>query len=409
MAERRPTTVPGHARIAARAISRMQTFPVHLLSSATIQDGLFVGAELSAAALGPHDLGPRHALAPPHRCVLDLRTPRVCVHVRAAGCGEADRLLCSAFLSSHMWTSPPHDTGATSSQPASLLVTAADLNSTVVNASTPASQFVHVKCVRCDATFCAHRRLTLPLALPPFQWHPVLPEHHRTLLCRRKLLGGSQPGQRGAWRQPQPPPARPGRHRAGRSEAPAHPWEQRGPEQRTLAHRAVSPTLSGRLRCRWCDRPRRFTLPDLLISLASVLDGLDFFVAEIGKRGMRATMVLGDEWPWSGGHVQLVSWADQGCVPEEGHRAATPSHSCPVSCNEECGRPMLPPVPPLRPSSRSRTPLLRRGGRAASRASRTRAQAATAGQTIRTWRGGCTRRPPPLTCGARTPPSSHRA
>ena len=62
---------------------------------------------------------------------------------------------------------------------------------------------------------------------------------------------------------------------------------------------------------------------------ADVLDGLDFFVAEIGKRGMRATMVLGDEWPWSGGHVQLVSWADQGCVPpEEGHRAATPD-SCP--------------------------------------------------------------------------------
>ncbi len=42
-----------------------------------------------------------------------------------------------------------------------------------------------------------------------------------------------------------------------------------------------------------------------------VLDGFDFLIAEMGKRRMRATVVLGDEWAWSGGHVQYVRWAQQ--------------------------------------------------------------------------------------------------
>lgn len=40
-----------------------------------------------------------------------------------------------------------------------------------------------------------------------------------------------------------------------------------------------------------------------------VLDGLDFFLSELGKRRMRATVVLNDEWHWSGGMVQYVLWA----------------------------------------------------------------------------------------------------
>ena len=40
-----------------------------------------------------------------------------------------------------------------------------------------------------------------------------------------------------------------------------------------------------------------------------IFRGLDVCLAEMSKRGMRATMTLGDEWQWSGGFAQLVSWA----------------------------------------------------------------------------------------------------
>ena len=42
---------------------------------------------------------------------------------------------------------------------------------------------------------------------------------------------------------------------------------------------------------------------------AAVLEGFDFLIAEMGARRMRATVVLGDEWAWTGGHVQYVRWA----------------------------------------------------------------------------------------------------
>ena len=42
---------------------------------------------------------------------------------------------------------------------------------------------------------------------------------------------------------------------------------------------------------------------------ADVLQGFDYLIAEMGARRMRATVVLGDEWAWSGGHVQYVRWA----------------------------------------------------------------------------------------------------
>ena len=59
---------------------------------------------------------------------------------------------------------------------------------------------------------------------------------------------------------------------------------------------------------------------------ADVLDGLDFLLSELRKRNLRATLVLGDEWAWSGGHAQLVTWAEQGCVgriPSHHHRCST--------------------------------------------------------------------------------------
>ncbi|KAF2836993.1 glycoside hydrolase family 5 protein [Patellaria atrata CBS 101060] len=41
-----------------------------------------------------------------------------------------------------------------------------------------------------------------------------------------------------------------------------------------------------------------------------VFVGLDRCLAEMGARGMRATMTLGNEWQWSGGFAQFVSWAN---------------------------------------------------------------------------------------------------
>jgi len=50
----------------------------------------------------------------------------------------------------------------------------------------------------------------------------------------------------------------------------------------------------------------------------SVLDGLDFLLAEMGKRGMRAVMVLNNFWQWSGGMAQYVSWREQTPIPYPG-------------------------------------------------------------------------------------------
>ncbi|MGB0930973.1 MAG: glycoside hydrolase 5 family protein [Chitinophagales bacterium] len=39
-----------------------------------------------------------------------------------------------------------------------------------------------------------------------------------------------------------------------------------------------------------------------------LLDGLDFVLAEMGKRGMYAVMVLNNYWPWTGGMAQYQAW-----------------------------------------------------------------------------------------------------
>jgi mannan endo-1,4-beta-mannosidase len=46
-----------------------------------------------------------------------------------------------------------------------------------------------------------------------------------------------------------------------------------------------------------------------------VLDGLDYLLAEIGAREMRAVMVLNNYWHWSGGMAQYVSWNDGTPIP----------------------------------------------------------------------------------------------
>jgi mannan endo-1,4-beta-mannosidase len=50
----------------------------------------------------------------------------------------------------------------------------------------------------------------------------------------------------------------------------------------------------------------------------SVLDGLDFLLAEMGKRDMRAVMVLNNFWQWSGGMAQYVSWHEKSLIPYPG-------------------------------------------------------------------------------------------
>lgn len=40
-----------------------------------------------------------------------------------------------------------------------------------------------------------------------------------------------------------------------------------------------------------------------------VLDGLDWFMAELGKRGMKAVLYLNNTWNWSGGYEQYLTWA----------------------------------------------------------------------------------------------------
>jgi mannan endo-1,4-beta-mannosidase len=49
-----------------------------------------------------------------------------------------------------------------------------------------------------------------------------------------------------------------------------------------------------------------------------VLDGLDFFIAEMGKREMKAVMVLNNYWQWSGGMAQYVSWKEGTPIPYPG-------------------------------------------------------------------------------------------
>ena len=63
-------------------------------------------------------------------------------------------------------------------------------------------------------------------------------------------------------------------------------------------------------------------VPALIVSPGeydeSVLDGLDFLLAEIGKRDMKAVMVLNNYWQWSGGMGQYVSWSEGTPIPYPG-------------------------------------------------------------------------------------------
>lgn len=48
------------------------------------------------------------------------------------------------------------------------------------------------------------------------------------------------------------------------------------------------------------------------------LDGLDFLMAELGRRGMHAVLYLTNAWEWSGGYSQYLEWSGRGTYPVPG-------------------------------------------------------------------------------------------
>ena len=65
-----------------------------------------------------------------------------------------------------------------------------------------------------------------------------------------------------------------------------------------------------------------------------VFQGLDICLAEMSKRGMRATMTLANEWQWSGGFAQYVSWATNNSAipyPESWNLTAPPQRDTPLT------------------------------------------------------------------------------
>jgi mannan endo-1,4-beta-mannosidase len=65
---------------------------------------------------------------------------------------------------------------------------------------------------------------------------------------------------------------------------------------------------------------------------AAIFAGLDRCLDEMSKRGMRATMTLGDEWQWSGGFGQFVSWAQNNTqipYPPSWNMSAPPQREIP--------------------------------------------------------------------------------
>ena len=63
-----------------------------------------------------------------------------------------------------------------------------------------------------------------------------------------------------------------------------------------------------------------------------VFQGLDICLDEMSKRGMRATMTLNNEWQWSGGFAQYVSWAQNNTLipyPSSWNLSAPPQRETP--------------------------------------------------------------------------------
>ena len=48
---------------------------------------------------------------------------------------------------------------------------------------------------------------------------------------------------------------------------------------------------------------------------AELLDGLDYLLSEMGKRGQHAILYLNNSWDWSGGFAQYLNWNGYGAIP----------------------------------------------------------------------------------------------
>ena len=60
----------------------------------------------------------------------------------------------------------------------------------------------------------------------------------------------------------------------------------------------------------------------------TLLAGLDYLMAELGKRGMRAVLYLHNAWQWSGGYGTYLEWAGEGeAAPASVWNAYTSHHS----------------------------------------------------------------------------------
>jgi mannan endo-1,4-beta-mannosidase len=68
----------------------------------------------------------------------------------------------------------------------------------------------------------------------------------------------------------------------------------------------------------------------------SVFDGMDFFLAEMGERDMKAVMVLNNYWHWSGGMAQYVSWHEGTSIPYPGDWGAFMVYSAKFYGCAEC-------------------------------------------------------------------------
>ncbi|HYA48766.1 MAG TPA: hypothetical protein VEG35_03620, partial [Burkholderiales bacterium] len=81
-------------------------------------------------------------------------------------------------------------------------------------------------------------------------------------------------------------------------------------------------------------------VPALMISPGvydeEVLDGLDFLVAEMGKRGMKAVMMLNNFWEWTGGMAQYVSWHEKRPIPYPGDYSVFMAFSAKFYSCPEC-------------------------------------------------------------------------
>lgn len=68
----------------------------------------------------------------------------------------------------------------------------------------------------------------------------------------------------------------------------------------------------------------------------SVLDGLDYLIAQMAKRGMKAVMVLNNYWQWSGGMGQYVSWHEKTPIPYPGNYGTFMAYVAKFYACEQC-------------------------------------------------------------------------